>query len=498
MDGHYLEMLGVRFTLSRRGDSYWLTYSSKGVTREKQIVLSTGSHHFQTYWIETDQSREVGSVPFVWLIDDQRWAPTTSIFVMPPDEPWRNTHGRWTSGCSSCHTTNPRPRRTGLNSFDTHVSEFGISCEACHGPGEQHVKDELTSSIVNPSILDHRRSAQVCGQCHGITGPVDEKDTARYNIEGPRYRPGQDLHEMVHVTRGGEYADHPRTSELYGPHETSIPSMFWSDGMVRVSGREYNGMLESPCFARGEMSCVSCHQLHQSKSDPRPRKQWANDQLQHKMQDDRACLQCHESMSKNIEAHTHHKIDSTGSRCMNCHMSYTNYGLLKALRSHTIASPSVRESVEVGRPNACNQCHLDKTLKWTDGHMQKWYEHSPAKLTDDQQTIPATALWLLTGDAGQRALAAWTCGWQDALGKNTMTPYLGSLLADPYPAVRYIAQRSLRAVLGDKALKYDYVGPPAQRQKAKQHMIDQANAPARRLIERLSPLRNDREMRLLE
>ena len=24
---------------------------------------------------------------------------------------------------------------------------------------------------------------------------------------------------------------------------------FWSDGMVRVSGREYNGLIESPCFS---------------------------------------------------------------------------------------------------------------------------------------------------------------------------------------------------------------------------------------------------------
>ena len=130
--------------------------------------------------------------------------------------------------------------------------------------------------------------------------------------------------------------------------------------------------------------------------------------------------------------------------------------------------------------------------------MQQWYEHSPVKLTEDQQKVPATALWLLTGDAGQRALAAWTCGWQEALGKKTMTPYLGSLLADPYPAVRYIAQRSLRAVLGDKALKYDYVGPPAQQKTAMQHIIKQANDPARQLIKRLSPLRDNREMWLLE
>ena len=27
-----------------------------------------------------------------------------------------------------------------------------------------------------------------------------------------------------------------------------IRDSFWADGMVRVSGREYNGLIESPCF----------------------------------------------------------------------------------------------------------------------------------------------------------------------------------------------------------------------------------------------------------
>ena len=51
--------------------------------------------------------------------------------------------------------------------------------------------------------------------------------------------------------------------------------------------------------------------------------------------------------------------------CYNCHMPYTSYGLLKALRSHQITGPSVTTSVQTGRPNACNACHLDKPLGWT-------------------------------------------------------------------------------------------------------------------------------------
>ena len=72
-------------------------------------------------------------------------------------------------------------------------------------------------------------------------------------------------------------------------------AQFWPDGTIRVAGREYNGLLESSCHTKGEMSCLSCHRLHQSGSDERPRKEWANDMLQPSKQGDQGCLQCHEA-----------------------------------------------------------------------------------------------------------------------------------------------------------------------------------------------------------
>ena len=116
----------------------------------------------------------------------------------------------------------------------------------------------------------------------------------------------------------------------------------------------------------------------------------------------------HPGVRERLTAHTKHRAESTGSRCYNCHMPYTSYGLLRALRSHRISSPSVAASVETGRPNACNQCHLDKTLAWTADRLAEWYNISVPPLEDDDRTLPASMIWLLRGDAGQRALMAWT------------------------------------------------------------------------------------------
>jgi formate-dependent nitrite reductase cytochrome c552 subunit len=242
--------------------------------------------------------------------------------------------------------------------------------------------------------------------------------------------------------------------------------------MVRVSGREYNGLIDSPCFkdARDEtrtLSCFSCHTMHKLPEDPRSVGEWAGThQVSMGMNGNEACLQCHPALKTNLTAHTRHLADSQGSSCYNCHMPYTTYGLLKALRSHQISSPTVAASVETGRPNACNLCHLDKTLAWTADSLERWFATPKVELNDDEQTIAASLLWLMRGDAGQRALVAWSMGWrpaQQASGNGWMGPFMAELLNDRYDAVRSIAYRSLRTLPGFADFRYDFVAPPDQR-----------------------------------
>jgi hypothetical protein len=155
-------------------------------------------------------------------------------------------------------------------------------------------------------------------------------------------------------------------------------------------------------------------------------------------------------------------------------MPFTTYGILKAIRSHQISSPSVQASQATGRPNGCNQCHQDKTLAWTADNLSRWYNVPRPRLSADEEQIAATVLWGLSGDAGQRALVAWSFGWEDGLaasGNHWQAPYLAQLLEDRYDAVRYIAERSLRRLPGFHDLEYDFVGPPAQRAAAHQRAL---------------------------
>ncbi len=68
-------------------------------------------------------------------------------------------------------------------------------------------------------------------------------------------------------------------------------------------------------------------------------------------------------------------------RCYNqCHMPFTTYGLLKAIRSHQVSSPSVQAKFgKRAGPIACNQCHQDKTLAWTSDYLSRWYDDAKAE-----------------------------------------------------------------------------------------------------------------------
>src|SRR5262249_31548481 len=88
-----------------------------------------------------------------------------------------------------------------------------------------------------------------------------------------------------------------------------------------------------------------------------------------------------------------------------------------------------------------------------------------------QGQFAASIQWILKGDAGLRALIAWHMSWEPARavsGTDWMAPYLGTLLDDPYKAVRFCAERTLRALPGFEGLSYDFLAPESERRAARE------------------------------
>ena len=467
--------------LYREADRYWVEFrnpdgsprTTNGKPPRQPIVMTTGSHHQQLYWLPTGRGRSLLNVPYLYLIETKEWIPLGSNFVQPPGEGAKLIETKWNSDCLRCHATHSRSREIEEgNIYDTMVGEFGISCESCHGPGAPHIahhRNKITGTpdpVVNPHGMDHRLSSQVCGACHSL-------NVHRVGIPMEDFRPGQNLHAIRQVLRfdeEGRKALRATTTDTNSVEKAiaKMSRMFWRDGHPRVTGREYQALMQTTCHTRGEMSCVSCHRLHRPKSDKRAPKEWADDQLDHRRLGDAACHQCHETSKYQTTQHTHHALDSVGSSCMNCHMPHTSYGLLKAIRTHGINSPHIGRDRNLGRPNACNLCHLDRSLEWAAEELNQWFGQPLPQLDKDERQLAAGALWAIKGDAGVRALAAWHMGWQptrQTVGDDWSAIYLSLLMKDPYDAVRYLARRSVWKLPGHEQLKFNFLGPGEEQQR---------------------------------
>ncbi len=489
----------------------------------RPVALVTGSHHQQVFWYETGRSRVLGRFPLTYLIEERRWIPRGAAFLQPPTPVLLPGAGQWNQVCISCHTTRGAARVPSMSmrmtadalEADSRVGEFGIACEACHGPSAGHVRSPRAGGIHNPRKLDPRRAAEVCGQCHSAWEWHDQAGEQTENHGGPQFRPGDELSRFRFVARPGSEPEAPRLRALLAEDPGFVRDAFWPDGTIAVAGREYNGLIESPCYTQARtpertMTCLSCHALHREKTDVRPLQFWADEQLAVSATGDGACLNCHPAVGTGRDAHTRHATDSAGSRCVNCHMPYTTYGLLKTVRSHRITSPDVAVALRTGRPDACSLCHVDRPLTWTAGYLEQWYRRPQPALDVDAGGVPAAVRWALAGDAQQRAIVADALGRREAgaaARQDWARPVLASLLDDPYPAVRFIAARSLGRVSPGAVQGYDFLSNREARMAASQRALaiwereagqGDGSGPRRTVLEALRARRDDRPVTLRE
>ncbi|MCA9546678.1 MAG: hypothetical protein KC613_19870, partial [Myxococcales bacterium] len=198
--GLVLSDRGTRLRLSRDGDAFLahLLGPANEVQRTRRVVMTTGSHHFQNYWVAEDGGWYV-QLPFLWRLDDRRWIPVQDSFLhLDRAEP--QPPAAWNGNCGYCHSVG-HAGRLGPQS-DPRVAELGVACEACHGPGQAHVahhrdpvarylgRADAHDPIRVPSALSPALEQAVCGQCHGI---FMRTDLAATHAQADRFRPGDAL-----------------------------------------------------------------------------------------------------------------------------------------------------------------------------------------------------------------------------------------------------------------------------------------------------------------
>ena len=86
-------------------------------------------------------------------------------------------------GCFNCHNT----ASTTSDQFQPEQSTPGVTCEACHGPGADHIAaikaglgEQGATMVLNPKYLNPVESVDFCGACHRTHGPL-KREAAAYD-----------------------------------------------------------------------------------------------------------------------------------------------------------------------------------------------------------------------------------------------------------------------------------------------------------------------------
>ncbi|MFQ5759714.1 MAG: tetratricopeptide repeat protein, partial [Acidiferrobacterales bacterium] len=138
-------------------------------------------------------------------------------------------------------------------------------------------------------------------------------------------------------------------------------------------------------------------------------------------------------------------------------------------RDHSFRIPRPDLSVKLGTPNACTQCHTERTNEWAAAATKKWYGTERRQRTHYGEAIHAgrrgavnaeRLLTALAKDRSQPAIARATAGslMQGYISPVTL-PVLNTLLHDPDPLVRVSALNAIDAL------------PPQNKMRSAQHLL---------------------------
>lgn len=437
--------ISSRFLRDNR-DFFIETLDENGRLTRYRIDRTVGSRRFQQYVTKVGDKHI--RLPLAWNIEEKRWFHLNGGFLDPDGSDFNKHRTLWDANCIFCHNVKASPGYDWQQqTFQSKVAELGIACEACHGPGEEHIErnsnplrryflyysNHNDPTIINPAKLSRERSIQVCGHCHGQRIPNPTERIREFLTVGDPYTAGSDLSQYTTPIWAH--------SQLPG---VDLTLRFWKDGTPRLSAYEYQGILQSKGHEKSSLTCISCHNMH--GGDPRG-------MIDEAMRGQKGCLQCHTKIGENISAHTRHSPEGAGSECYACHMPKMTYGLLNIHPSHKIQNPDPSRTWRYQMPDACTICHTNRTAAWAAKSLSERYGKPLPELPKEEAYRTAENIrTMLAGDVVQRAVAIEALRAEksytvDPFERLWAVPFLLISMEDRYGAIRHFAYRSLKSLV---------------------------------------------------
>jgi len=351
-----------------RGDKFYVnTDGPDGQPQDFEIKYTFGVHPLQQYLIPFPDGR-LQSLTIAWDSrpkeqGGQRW------FHLYPKEDiragdelhWTGLSQNWNFMCAECHSTDLKKNYDlASKTFKTTWSEINVSCEACHGAASAHV---------NWAKKQPQGAAPQPGADNGLLVHFTDRKDAYWKMNyiagnSQRSRPRANTDELEMCGRC--HARRSEISEAYVPgkpllntHRVTLleERMYTADGQMQDEVYNYGSFLQSRMFHDG-VTCSDCHEPHSQKL---------------RREKEQVCGICHDLPKYSAVAHHHHKPGTPEASCISCHMAVRTYMGVDPRHDHGFRIPRPDESVKFGTPNACNDCHKDKSPDWAAKATDQWY-----------------------------------------------------------------------------------------------------------------------------
>lgn len=449
---------GTTSTFSRRDGRFFVsTDGPDGRLADFEIKYAFGVRPLQQYLVQLPGGR-MQALSIAWdsrpkAQGGQRW------FHLYPGQNikagdwlhWTGGGQNWNFMCAECHSTNLRKNfDAAAERYDTTWSELNVSCEACHGPGGNHVGwarkqgdwKALESSKGLAVALDERRGVHWT--------PVAETGNARRSVPRASNREIETC-ARCHGRSSRIADDFVHGKPPLDTHRLSLlePGLYWPDGQMRGEVYNWGSFVQSRMHAQG-VTCSDCHDPHSLKL---------------KAPGNAVCAQCHAPARFDTYQHTRHSIGTPGAACASCHMPTTTYMVVDPRHDHSMRIPRPDLSAELGTPNACNACHTRHTPEWAADAIRGWTGKAPTGFQQFAKALHAGttgapgargALLTLIDDRQQPALVRASAidrlrPWMTP----TMLPAVSRALNDPDASVRLAAVENLAAA--DQATRVRYL-----------------------------------------
>jgi len=443
---------GVTSTFSRDRDRFVVeTEGDDGALHEYEVAYVFGVTPLQQYLVAFPGGR-FQVLPLCWDSrpaenGGQRWFHIYQDNHIPPGHElfWTGRAQNWQVMCAECHSTGLRKNHdVATDSYETTWSEIDVSCETCHGPGGDHVTwvearavQEIDSLDVDPDdpmglVVLLRRGRVPPLEVDPETGLAKRErqpaDVAEIETCARCHsRRSQMRKEFVH---GGPLLDTHRVALLE-------QSLYFPDGQIDDEVYVYGSFVQSRMYAAG-VGCTDCHYAHS---------------LSLRAVGNALCTRCHLNTTYDTPEHHHHEQGTEGAACVECHMPERTYMVVDPRRDHSMRVPRPDLTRKTGSPNACNGCHADKSVAWTEERATTWYgverartEHYGEILHAARTRAPGyeSRLVRLAADDAQPAIVRATA--IDMLSDSTAPAaqqVIESSLRDREPLVRGVAANAL-------------------------------------------------------